>query len=156
MSRLLCRLTESDDTRHVSRCMLSTNSKHPGLRVFEECIAPHGLTVTEAAAGLMVTRNTLSRLIHGHHGISPEMALRLSLAFGGTPEIWLQRQIAYDLANVSETVVARDITRFFAAPKSKPERKLLRRSLLTGDQIHGRQATSTYGCGPRRTTRNVF
>ena len=72
---------------------------HPGEYLLEECIRPLGLSVTEAARGLGVTRNTLSRLIHGHNGVSPEMAVRLSMAFGSTPEMWLRLQNAYDLAD---------------------------------------------------------
>ena len=72
---------------------------HPGEYLLEECLRPLGLSVTEAARGLGVTRNTLSRLIHGHNGVSPEMAVRLSMAFGSTPEMWLRLQNAYDLAD---------------------------------------------------------
>jgi len=76
------------------------NPPHPGRVVLEECIEPLGLTITEAAEGLGVTRNTLSRLVNGRNGISPEMALRLSRAFGGSPESWLRQQMHYDLARV--------------------------------------------------------
>ena len=55
------------------------------------------MTVTEAAKGLGVSRNTLSMLLNGRLGISPEMAIRLSQGFGGSPESWLQQQIQYDL-----------------------------------------------------------
>ena len=58
------------------------NPPHPGRVVYEECLEPLQLTITEAAKGLGVTRNSLSRLINGHNGISPEMAVRLSKAFG--------------------------------------------------------------------------
>jgi addiction module HigA family antidote len=75
---------------------------HPGQYILEDCIKPLGLTITEAADGLGVTRNTLSRLINGHNGVSPEMAVRLSKAFGSTPEMWLRLQTAYDLAQVQE------------------------------------------------------
>src|SRR4029453_5619247 len=71
---------------------------HPGLAVKHDCLEPLGLSVTEAPAGLGVTRQTLTDLIHGHRGISPEMALRLDLAFGGGAETWLRLQTAYDLA----------------------------------------------------------
>ena len=76
------------------------NPPHPGRIVLQECIEPLGLSITKAAEGLGVTRNTLSRLIHGHHGISPEMALRLAKAFGGSPESWLRLQLNYDLARL--------------------------------------------------------
>ena len=78
------------------------NPPHPGQLVFEDCIKPLGLTISDAAKGLGVTRNSLSRLIHGHNGISPEMAFRLSKAFGSTAEMWLRLQNAYDLAQVEK------------------------------------------------------
>lgn len=76
------------------------NPPHPGRVVLQECVEALDLTITEAAEGLGVTRNTLSRLVHGHNGISPEMAVRLSRAFGGSPESWLQQQMNYDLAQL--------------------------------------------------------
>ena len=59
-----------------------------------------GLSITHAAAALGVTRNTLSELVNGRRGISPEMAVRLSKVFGGTDEGWLVQQAQYDLAQV--------------------------------------------------------
>ena len=73
------------------------NPPHPGEVIKELCIKPLNLTVTKAAKGLGVSRKTLSELINGHSGISPEMAIRLSLAFGGSPESWLNQQMQYDL-----------------------------------------------------------
>ena len=73
---------------------------HPGVVVFEECIEPSGLTITQAAEALGVTRNTLSELVNEKRGISPEMAVRLSQVFGGTEEGWLVQQVQYDLAQV--------------------------------------------------------
>ncbi len=70
---------------------------HPGAFIRRQCLEPLGLTVTEAAKGLAVSRNTLSMLLNGRLGISPEMAIRLSQAFGGSPESWLQQQMQYDL-----------------------------------------------------------
>lgn len=81
--------------------MLSKDPPHPGEMIRDLCITPLGLTVTQAAEGLGVTRKTLSRLLNGHAGISPEMAIRLSKAFGHSPESWLQRQVQYDLAQVT-------------------------------------------------------
>ena len=78
------------------------NPPHPGRVVYEECLEPLQLTVTEAARGLGVTRNSLSRLINGHNGISPEMAVRLSKAFGGSAESWLRQQVNYDLAQIQK------------------------------------------------------
>jgi addiction module HigA family antidote len=73
---------------------------HPGLVVLQECVQPMGLTITDAAEALGVTRNTLSELVNGKRGISPEMAVRLSKVFGGTEEGWLLQQAQYDLAHV--------------------------------------------------------
>jgi addiction module HigA family antidote len=70
---------------------------HPGELVKEFCLEPLGLSVTDAAAGLGVTRKTLSALLNGRAGISPEMAIRLSKAFGRTPEGWLALQMQYGL-----------------------------------------------------------
>ena len=76
------------------------NPPHPGEVIRELCLEPLGLTVTAAAAALGVTRKTLSELLNGHVGISPEMALRLSMAFGGNAESWLQQQALYNLAQI--------------------------------------------------------
>jgi addiction module HigA family antidote len=76
------------------------NPPHPGIFVFDECIEPLGLTITDAAAALGVTRTTLSELVNGKRGISPEMAVRLSMVFGGSAESWLVQQAQYDLAQV--------------------------------------------------------
>ncbi|MDD9986450.1 MAG: HigA family addiction module antitoxin [Spirochaetaceae bacterium] len=77
--------------------MLMYDPPHPGAFIRRQCLEPFGLTVTEAAKGLAVSRNTLSLLLNGRLGISPEMAIRLSQAFGGSPESWLQQQMQYDL-----------------------------------------------------------
>ena len=77
--------------------MLMHDPPHPGTFIRRQCLEPLGLTVTEAARGLAVSRNTLSMLLNGSLGISPEMAIRLSQAFGGSPESWLQQQMQYDL-----------------------------------------------------------
>ena len=73
---------------------------HPGLSIKPDCLEPLGLSVTEGAKVLGVTRQALSNVINGRAGISAEMATRLSKAFGGTPHVWLRMQIAYDLAQV--------------------------------------------------------
>jgi antitoxin HigA-1 len=57
-----------------------------------------GLSITKAAETLGVTRLTLSNLVNGRNGISPEMSIRLAKAFGGSPEVWLGMQMDYDLA----------------------------------------------------------
>jgi addiction module HigA family antidote len=76
------------------------NPPHPGAVVLQECIEPLGLSVTAGAAALGVTRNTLSELVNGKRGISPEMAVRLEKVFGGSAESWLLQQAQYDLAHV--------------------------------------------------------
>ena len=73
------------------------NPSHPGGIVKRQCLDPIGLTVTRAAEGLGVTRQALSELINERTEISIEMAIRLSKAFGSTPETWLGMQTAYDL-----------------------------------------------------------
>jgi antitoxin HigA-1 len=80
--------------------MTMKNPPHPGSVVLRECIEPVGLTITEAAQALGVTRNTLSELVNEKRGISPEMAVRLAKVFGGTEEGWLVQQAQYDLAHV--------------------------------------------------------
>ena len=70
---------------------------HPGEVIRELCLKPLGLSVTDAARGLRVSRKALSELLNGHSGISPDMAIRLSKAFGGSPESWLAQQMEYDL-----------------------------------------------------------
>ncbi|MBI3582315.1 MAG: HigA family addiction module antidote protein [Nitrospinae bacterium] len=73
------------------------NPPHPGEVIRELCIKPLGVTVTEAAKALGVSRKALSELLNGHTGISSEMAVRLSIAFDTTPESWLTQQMQYDL-----------------------------------------------------------
>ena len=73
------------------------NPPHPGEIIRWECLEPLDLTVTRAARGLRVTRQTLSELVNGKAGVSVDMALRLSQAFGSSPETWLGMQTAYDL-----------------------------------------------------------
>ena len=80
--------------------MLMKTPPHPGRIVRQECIDALGLTVTAAAKGLGVTRKALSELVNGKSGISPEMSLRLSMAFGSSPEMWLGLQMDYDLAQL--------------------------------------------------------
>ncbi|MDX1541561.1 MAG: HigA family addiction module antitoxin [Geminicoccaceae bacterium] len=85
---------------------------HPGEVIRELCIQPAGLTVTAAAAVLGVSRKTLSVLLNGHAGISPEMAVRLSKAFGGSTESWLTQQMQYDLAQVQKKAAEIDVKRY--------------------------------------------
>jgi addiction module HigA family antidote len=76
------------------------NPPHPGGFVLRQCIEPLGLSITQAAAALGVTRTTLSELVNEKRGISPEMAVRLSQVFGGSAGSWLVQQAQYDLAQV--------------------------------------------------------
>ena len=87
-------------TTERNQPMTMKNPPHPGVVVLQECIEPSGLSITQAAEALGVTRNTLSELANGKRGISPEMAVRLSKVFGGSEEGWLVQQAQYDLAQV--------------------------------------------------------
>ena len=73
------------------------NPPHPGEILQELFLEPDDITVTRAAKALGVTRKHLSKIINGHAGITPEMAIRLELAFGVSAESWLGHQAAYDL-----------------------------------------------------------
>jgi addiction module HigA family antidote len=73
------------------------NPPHPGEIIRQLCLDPLGLSVTEAAKALGVSRKSLSELLNAKAGVSPEMALRLSLAFGTTAESWLNLQMHFDL-----------------------------------------------------------
>lgn len=73
------------------------NPKHPGCLVKSLCIEPLKLSVTDAAKALKVSRPALSKLLNGHTGISPEMAVRLSIVFKTSDEIWINLQAHYDL-----------------------------------------------------------
>ena len=74
------------------------NPVHPGRIVRQDCLEPLGLSVTEGAKVLGVTRQALNNIVNGKSGISPVMAIRLTKAFGSTEETWLRMQLAYDLA----------------------------------------------------------
>jgi antitoxin HigA-1 len=73
------------------------NPPHPGEVIRQLCLEPLGVSVTEAAQALGVSRKTLSAILNGRAGISPEMAVRLSIAFDTTAESWLNQQTQYDL-----------------------------------------------------------
>lgn len=75
---------------------------HPGLSVRHDCLEPLGLSVSEGAKALGITRQALNNLIRGKAGISAEMAIRLEKAFGGGAETWLRMQVAYDLARMEK------------------------------------------------------
>ena len=95
--------------------MVMYNPPHPGEIIRKFCIEPLGLTVTETSKAIGVTRKTLSALINGRSGISPEMALRLSKVFGRSPEGWLKLQIQYDLWRTQQNVDLKNLRRIKAA-----------------------------------------
>jgi addiction module HigA family antidote len=94
--------------------MAMMNPPHPGFSVRHDCLEPLGLSVTKAAAILGVTRQTVNDLIHGRRGISPEMAIRLDMAFGGGAETWVRLQAAYDLAQARKHADKIDVKRYEA------------------------------------------
>ncbi len=91
------------------------NPPHPGEIIRKFCLDALDMTVTDAAKSLGVTRKTLSSLLNGRAGISPEMALRLSKVFGRTPEGWLKLQLQYDLWKTQERVDLSGLQRIEAA-----------------------------------------
>ena len=91
------------------------NPPHPGEIIRDICIEPLDLTVTDASKALGVTRKTLSSLLNGRSGVSPEMALRLSKVFGRTPEGWMKLQLQYDLWRTQQTVDISNLKRIQAA-----------------------------------------
>ena len=91
------------------------NPPHPGEVLRGLCLEPMNLTVTDAARALGVSRKTLSSILNGHSGISAEMAVRLSLAFGASSESWLNQQLQYDLWHAERKRKKLGITRLRAA-----------------------------------------
>src|SRR3990172_5371286 len=85
---------------------------HPGLSVRYDCLEPLGLCVTEGAKILGVTRQTLNNLVNGKTGISPEMAIRIDKAFGGTADAWLALQTAFDLAQARKKERSIEVKRY--------------------------------------------
>jgi antitoxin HigA-1 len=81
------------------------NPPHPGRIVRQECIEPLGLTVTAAAEALGVTRQALNNVVNEKAAISPEMAVRIAKAFGGSADMWLRMQMVYDLAHIDESKI---------------------------------------------------
>jgi len=88
----------SSTTTEEKNDMPMKSPPHPGLSVRHDCLEPLGLSVTDAARKLGVSRKQLSDVLNGHAGISPEMAIRLHKAFGGGADTWFRLQAAYDLA----------------------------------------------------------
>lgn len=85
---------------------------HPGEVIRELCLDALSISVTDAAKGLSVTRKTLSSILNGRAGVSPEMAVRLSKAFGSTPEHWLRMQNAFDLWRIRKKTKSLRIKRY--------------------------------------------
>ena len=106
MPRTLIMLT----TTERNQPMTMKNPPHPGGVVLRQCIEPLGLSITDAAAALGVTRNTLSELVNEKRGISPEMAVRLAKVFGGTEQGWIVQQAQYDLARVLPATALRTLS----------------------------------------------
>ena len=91
------------------------NPPHPGLSVRHDCLEPLELNVTEAAERLGVSRKQLSDIVNCHAGISPRMAIRLDMAFGGGADTWLRLQAAYDLAQAMKHVDEISVERILPA-----------------------------------------
>ena len=91
------------------------NPPHPGEVIRVLCLEPLDLTITDAARALGVSRKTLSGIVNGRAGISPEMAVRLSLAFGTSAESWLNQQIQHDLWHAERNRKKLRVTRLSAA-----------------------------------------
>ena len=99
------------------------NPPHPGLSVRHDCLEPLGLSVTDAARKLGVSRKQLSEVVNARSGISPEMAIRLDRAFGGGANTWLRMQAAYDLAQAmkkADRIRVERITGEPAPPEPNP------------------------------------
>ena len=96
--------------------MAMKNPPHPGLSIMENCLRPLDLNVSQAARILGVARHTLSRVLHGHAGVSPEMALRLEKAGWSSAEFWLRRQTNYDLARLRLTEDQLNVERYQPQP----------------------------------------
>ena len=84
--------------------MAMKNPVHPGKIIKHDCIEALGLNVTDTAEALGVVRTTLSSVRNEKASVSPEMAIRISKAFGGTPEHWLRMQLAYDVAQMRDQI----------------------------------------------------
>ncbi|MBI4218762.1 MAG: HigA family addiction module antidote protein [Chloroflexi bacterium] len=91
------------------------NPPHPGEILRELCLKPMNLTVTDAADALGVSRKTLSAILNGRSGISPEMAVRLSLAFDTSAESWMNQQVQYDLWHAERNRKKLRVSRLSAA-----------------------------------------
>ncbi len=94
--------------------MAMKNPPHPGLSVRHDCLEPLGLSVTEAAKKLRISRKQLSDVVNCRSGISPEMAIRLDKAFGGGADTWYRLQAAYDLARALQNADQIEVERLTA------------------------------------------
>src|SRR5246127_961526 len=103
-------------TREERKLMPMKTPPHPGLHVRHDCLEALELSVTEGAKVLGVTRQALNNLVNGKSGISPEMAVRLSKAFGGSPAVWLRMQMEYDLAQIERTADKIKVRRVASQP----------------------------------------
>ena len=88
---------------------------HPGEVLRELCLEPLGISVTDAAKALGIARKTLSSIVNGHSGISPEMAIRLAKAFDTSPESWLNQQVQYDLWEAEQHAKSLKVKKLIAA-----------------------------------------
>ena len=104
----------------VKNATAMKNPVHPGQIVRHDCLEPLGLSVTEGAKVLRVTRQALNYLVNGKAGITLEMAIRLSKAFGGSAETWLHMQLAYDLAQARKHERKIRVEHYQAAELSVP------------------------------------
>jgi antitoxin HigA-1 len=95
--------------------MTTHNAPHPGEVIRELCLQPLRISVTDAAKSLGVTRKALSELLNCKSGVSPSMALRLSIAFDTSPESWLNMQQQYDLYHARKNPALRRVERLKAA-----------------------------------------
>jgi antitoxin HigA-1 len=95
--------------------MLMHNPPHPGEIIRELCLEPLGISVTDAAKALGVSRKTLSAILNGRAGISPEMAVRLSIAFNTSAESWMNQQVQFDLWNAEQHRKDLKVERLIAA-----------------------------------------
>jgi addiction module HigA family antidote len=91
------------------------NPPHPGEVLRALCLEPLNLTVTDAARSLGVSRKALSGILNGRAGISPQMAVRLSIAFGTSAESWLNQQLQYDLWHAEKGRRRLQVTKLTAA-----------------------------------------
>ena len=96
------------------------NPPHPGGSIKDLCLEPLGLTIKQAAEGLCVPPRALSNLINGRASITADMAIRLTEAFGSTPEMWLRLQAAYDLWQARHNMPRPKVTQFYK-PQEWPE-----------------------------------